>query len=496
MQYQSTRSHLSADGCEAVLRGLAPDGGLYVDASLGRRSFPWDEVLCLPTLRMAARIMSHLLPDFDGMDELTQRAYEGKFDSPLLTPLVSAGDYRILELFHGPTCAFKDVALSILPLLMTKAKSLRGQSEQILILTATSGDTGKAALEGFHDVAGTGILVFYPDGGVSPVQRLQMVTQPGENVQVCAVSGNFDDCQNGVKKAFAALGESGEPEKHGIILSSANSINIGRLAPQVVYYFLAYSQLMDKAEIGAGDPVDFVVPTGNFGDILAGYLAKQMGLPVGHLICASNANRVLTDFFESGVYDRRREFMRTASPSMDILISSNLERLLFLASDGADAFVAACMHALARDGSYTVPEEVMDRIRRDIAAGCCSEAECAETIGRVWRDQHYLADPHTAVALKVTDEWKASGRAAKAVVTLSTASPFKFPAAVLAAVGGDAASAAADEFAGMEALSALSGLPVPPGLAGLREKPVRFEDVISADALEDYVHDIIRKGGV
>ena len=497
MQYQSTRSKMTADGCEAVLRGLAADGGLYTDTSLGKRSFPWDEILCLPTLSMAARIMAHLLPDFGDMDELTRRAFASKFDSPLLTPLAKAGDYRILELFHGPTCAFKDVALSVLPLLMTKAKEQLGESEQVLILTATSGDTGKAALEGFHDVDGTGILVFYPDGGVSPVQRLQMVTQPGKNVQVCAVSGNFDDCQSAVKKAFAALNAGGEPKKHGIVLSSANSINIGRLAPQVVYYFLAYRQLMDLGEIRSGDPVDFVVPTGNFGDILAGYLAKQMGLPVGRLVCASNANRVLTDFFASGVYDRRREFLRTASPSMDILISSNLERLLFLASDGAEAFVSACMQALAREGSYTVPGEIMERIRKDIAAGCCSEEECRRTIGRVWREQGYLCDPHTAVALKVTDEWKASGKAARAVVTLSTASPFKFPAAVLAAVSEEGtAGMPADEFAGMEALSALSGLPVPPALAGLREKAVRFDGVISAGAIDGYVRDIIRKGGI
>ena len=493
MLYQSTRGGAPADGCEAVLRGIAPDGGLYVDAALAKRPFPWDEVLCLPPLSMAARIMSHLLPDFDGMDELLRKAWPERFDSPAITPLAVAGDHRVLELFHGPTCAFKDVALSVLPLLMTKAREKRGGAGQTLILTATSGDTGKAALEGFCNVDGTGIVVFFPDGGVSPVQRLQMVTQTGENVRVCAVSGNFDDCQNGVKKAFAALNESGEPAHHGIALSSANSINIGRLAPQTVYYFLAYRQLMDRDEIAPGDKVDFVVPTGNFGDILAGYQAKLMGLPVGRLVCASNANRVLTDFFETGVYDRRREFMRTASPSMDILISSNLERLLYLVSNGADAFVSACMHALSRNGSYTVPEEVMARIRKDFAAGCCSEEECSETIGRVWREDHYLADPHTAVALKVTDEWKASGQAAKAVVTLSTASPFKFPAAVLAAAGG---SVSGDEFADMEALSALSGRPVPSALSGLREKPVRFADVIAPDEIGDYVHEIIRKGGV
>ncbi len=493
MQYQSTRSDISANGLQAVLSGLAPDGGLYVDSSLSRRPFPWDEVLSLSPLSMAARILSHLLPDFEDMDEIVRLSYTNKFDTPLLTPLVSAGDYRILELFHGPTSAFKDVALSVLPVLMTKARRLSASSEKTIILTATSGDTGKAALEGFHDVEGTGILVFYPDGGVSPVQHAQMVTQTGENVRVCAVSGNFDDCQSGVKRAFAALSRSEELKRLNCALSSANSINIGRLAPQVVYYFLAYRQLLDAGDIKLGDPVDFVVPTGNFGDIFAGYQAKQMGLPVGKLVCASNANRVLTDFFANGVYDRRRDFLRTASPSMDILISSNLERLLYIASDGAYAFVRACMNYLASNGVYTVPEDIMSRIRQDFAAGCCDEETCRETIGRVWRELGYLADPHTAVALRVTDEWKGTGKAAKAVVTLSTASPFKFPGAVLEAAG---VMPSGDEFAQMEALSRMSGLPIPAGLSGLKEKPVRFTDVIGGSAIEDYVMEVIRKGEV
>ena len=493
MQVQSTRGGSGADCREAVLKGLAPDGGLYVDDSLRERFFPWDEVLFLPPLKAAARILSHLLPDFENMDEIVQRSYAGKFDTPALTPLVRAGDHRILELFHGPTSAFKDVALSVLPVLMTEAKKVDRDAGKTVILTATSGDTGKAALEGFHDVEGTGIIVFYPDGGVSPVQRAQMVTQPGKNVKVCAVSGNFDDCQNGVKRAFAALSENKELAASGCALSSANSINIGRLAPQTVYYFLAYRQLLDMDDIRLGDPVDFVVPTGNFGDILAAYQAKQMGLPVGKLICASNANRVLTDFFETGVYDRRREFLRTTSPSMDILISSNLERLLYLASDGAGAFVSACMKALAREGVYTVPEEIMARIREDFAAASCNEAQCAETIGRVWRECGYLADPHTAVALHAADQWKASGQAAKAIITLSTASPFKFPGAVLSAIGEEAEG---DEFSQMEQLSRITRLPIPQGLACLRGKDVRFSDVIDGSEIENYVLNTIRKGEI
>ncbi|MBQ5405994.1 MAG: threonine synthase [Oscillospiraceae bacterium] len=482
MFYQSTRSDRRVTDTAAILEGIAPDGGLYIDPSLSDRPFDWKGCLALSPLGMAEAILSHLLPGFADMGGLVRRAYDGKFDSDELTPLMQVGDDYVLELFHGPTAAFKDVALSMLPQLVTAARVQEGVKDKIVILTATSGDTGKAALEGFHDVEGTGILVFYPDAGVSPVQKAQMVTQVGANVKVCAVRGNFDDCQTGVKRAFAAL--KGDALPAGCRLSSANSINIGRLAPQVVYYFIAYAALLRRGAIRMGEAVDYVVPTGNFGDILAGYFAKLMGLPVGTLVCASNANRVLTDFLETGVYDKRRDFLKTASPSMDILVSSNLERLLFLASGGDTALVADCMKKLGSEGVYRFPEEAMARIREDFAAGCCGEEDCLRTIGRVWREQGYLCDTHTAVAMQVAQEYKAARPEGRKTVVLSTASPYKFPAAVLKAIGGDLSG---DEFEQMERLAAIAKVPVPRGLQGLRERPVLHTDVIGADELVDYV---------
>ena len=333
MQYQSTRNkNLKAGSAQAVLNGLAPDGGLYTMPSFDEARFDYRDVLNLDTFSMSARILSKLLPDFSEqeMTSLVRAGYEGKFESDHLTPSVPVGEDFILELFRGPTSAFKDVALSMLPRLMTAAKEKCGFTDEILILTATSGDTGKAAMEGFCNVPGTKIIVFYPYGGVSAVQQAQMATQAGDNVCVCAVRGNFDDAQTGVKKIFSAVGREKLLDGKGVSLSSANSINIGRLAPQVVYYYRAYADLLKMGRIREGDKVDFVVPTGNFGDILAGYFAKEMGLPVGRLVCASNANNVLTEFLRTGRYDRRRPFFKTVSPSMDILVSSNLERLLYL----------------------------------------------------------------------------------------------------------------------------------------------------------------------
>ena len=319
MFYISTRGdQKKVTSAEAIRQGLAPDGGLYIDPSLKSRPFDWEACLRLSPLGMAEMILSHLLPGFEDMGTLVRRAYEGKFDSDELTPLVKVGDQYVLELFHGPTAAFKDVALSMLPQLVTAARRQEGVEDRIVILTATSGDTGKAALEGFHDVEGTGIIVFYPDAGVSPVQKAQMVTQTGANVKVCAVRGNFDDCQTGVKRAFAAL--TGDKLPAGCRLSSANSINIGRLAPQVVYYFIAYAELLKRGEIALGDKVDYVVPTGNFGDILAGYFAKLMGLPVGKLVCASNANNILTDFLRTGVLKNRfrtRKVVPSGAPTSE-----------------------------------------------------------------------------------------------------------------------------------------------------------------------------------
>lgn len=349
MIYHSTRDEkLTAAPARAVLEGIAPDGGLYV-CDPGKLEFDWQGALQKDTMSMAADILGALLPGFQDMNGLVRASYAGKFASDDLTPLVPVGERYVLELYHGPTSAFKDVALSVLPRLVSAAAKQEGAGD-VVILTATSGDTGKAALEGFHDVPGTRIMVFYPAGGVSPVQEAQMVTQEGSNVRVCAIRGNFDDAQTGVKNVFAAC--KGK-ELHGAILSSANSINIGRLAPQVVYYFRAYADLVQAGRIRVGEKVHFVVPTGNFGDILAGYFAKRMGLPVGRLVCASNANDVLTEFISTGVYDRRRPFYKTTSPSMDILVSSNLERLLYLLSEGDCGYVAGLMEQLEPGGTLS-----------------------------------------------------------------------------------------------------------------------------------------------
>ena len=486
MQYQSTRSTYVTDDVRAVLDGIAPDGGLFVDPMLGERTFDWQGCLRLPPLKMAEALLGHLLDGFEDMDILVERAYRDKFDTPELTPLVPVGEDWALELFHGPTSAFKDVALSVLPQLISAARRQLGEKGETLILTATSGDTGKAALEGFHDVLGTRIAVFYPDGGVSAVQRRQMVTQRGANVSVCAVRGNFDDCQRGVKQTFAQL-----RGQDGLHLSSANSINIGRLAPQLVYYFIAYAHLLEAGRISLGDPVDYVVPTGNFGDILAGYMAKRLGLPVGRLVCASNANRVLTDFFRTGVYDRRREFLRTASPSMDILISSNLERLLFYALKGDVAAVSDCMVRLERDGYYRLSGALMAELRRDFAAYCCDEAACGETIGRIYRDCGYVCDPHTAVGFCAAEQYKRDAWSGAPVVVLSTASPYKFPGVVLRAFDG---AVPEDEYDQMDALSALTGTPVPKDLASLRQAAELHCDVIDREELTDYVLGLEKRG--
>ena len=437
MRYHSTRSNRDlVDSAEAVLLGLAGDGGLYMPEALPA----FDAAACLQkdTYGMADALLSAFLPDIPQMTNLVHRAYTGKFTAPDLTPTVAAGPFTVLELFHGPTSAFKDVALSMLPQLLTAAKAEKKMEEDVLILTATSGDTGKAALEGFKDVPGIRICVFYPDGGVSKVQRAQMVTQEGENVTVCAVKGNFDDAQTGVKNIFAAC----RSVKAGC-LSSANSINIGRLVPQITYYFKAYRDLMDRGQVRFGEPVNFCVPTGNFGDILAGYLAKLLGLPVGKLICASNANNVLTDFIRTGTYDRCRPLHKTISPSMDILVSSNLERLLYLMSGADTTLVAELMQQLNTKGSYTVPKVLRETIQKEFWAGCCDDGGAQKTIARVWEQYRYLCDPHTATGWAVAEDYVNQTGDTNPMVVLSTASAYKFPAAVLEALGG---AESADEF--------------------------------------------------
>lgn len=488
MIYQSTRNNgLKASSAQAILDGMARDGGLYSPASLSDLSFDWQGTLSLSTQNMAVKILSALLPSFSEaeMGSLIRQAYAGKFETDELTPTASVGEDTILELFRGPTSAFKDVALSMLPVLMTAARKKCGMTDEILILTATSGDTGKAAMEGFRNVPGTRIMVFYPYGGVSPVQQAQMATQDGDNVCVSAVRGNFDDAQTGVKRIFAAVEEQGLLAGKGVRLSSANSINIGRLAPQVVYYFRAYANLVRAGRINLGDPVDYAVPTGNFGDILAGYFAREMGLPVGKLICASNANNILTDFLRTGVYDRNRPFYKTLSPSMDILVSSNLERLLFLLSHDAD-LVAKLMKSLSETGAYEVPAALKAKLDGLFFAASCDDDGTKAVIGRVWRQYGYLMDTHTAVAYDAAQRYKAACPDHAPVVILSTASPYKFPAAVLEALG---KAAGEDEFEAMERLEALTGVPMPKNLRGLKDRPVRHRDVIERADMLSYVLD-------
>ena len=499
MLYHSTRNKsLTATGAQAVLRGLAPDGGLYMPASLPE--FDWIGCLNCSAQEMSERILSALLPDIPNMKELVARAYTGKFETEELTPTVSVGDFHVLELYRGPTSAFKDVALCMLPQLLTAARKQEGQEKEIMILTATSGDTGKAALAGFADVEGVQITVFYPHGGVSQVQRAQMVTQEGKNVHVCAVEGNFDDAQTGVKQIFAACRDKELPFE----LSSANSINIGRLAPQIMYYFKAYKDLMDKGVINLGERVNFSVPTGNFGDILAGFLAKMLGLPVGKLLCASNDNNVLTEFLNTGRYNRLRPLYKTKSPSMDILVSSNLERLLYLLSGDCE-LVAELMEKLNKDGRYHVPDYLLARIGRYFYGGCCGDYKGLQTIGRVWKEQGYLMDTHTASGWAVAEDYVNQTGDKRPMVVLSTASPYKFPDAVLTAVQNADRPAAKDfwaikdefmalktspegsEYDHMAALQALTGVPIPKNLATLQGKPELHTDVIPKEEMLEYV---------
>ncbi len=479
MQFFSTRDQSRrGSASQAIAQGLSEEGGLFVP-----ESFPQVDVKALCGLdypAMAAAVLREYLTDYDpaflaGAAAATYgAAFGGK--AGYLAPV--EGDTWALELWHGPTCAFKDYALQLMPKLLVEAKRNLGRTEKTLILVATSGDTGKAALDGYHDIPGVEIAVFYPTGGTSEIQRLQMATQEGANVAVYAVHGNFDDAQTGVKRVFADKETAARLAQRNICLSSANSINWGRLAPQIVYYFAAYAQLLKAGKIAFGDEVDFCVPTGNFGDILAGYYAKRMGLPVGRLVCASNQNNVLTDFLRTGVYTARRAFYKTSSPSMDILVSSNLERLLWHVT-GSDAEVAGLMDQLNREGSYPVRPETLAAIQGTFACGWSSEEEVAAEIRTRWERDGYLCDTHTAVAFHVAGQQK---RAGVPMVVLSTASPFKFPRSVLAALGH---AAPEDDFEAMQALEQATGRTAPASLAGLRQKPERFDAVIDPSQIAE-----------
>lgn len=476
MQYQSTRdSRLRVSASEAIVRGLAPQSGLFVPESFPQADLDAWKHLSYPEL--AQKVLAGFLTDYsaDFLKEATERTYGAAFGGNAgRTVRVHDGLYA-LELWHGPTCAFKDYALQLMPKLLVEAKRNLGRTETTRILVATSGDTGKAALAGYAGLDGIEISVFYPNAGTSEIQRLQMVTQTGDNVQVYAVDGNFDDAQTGVKRVFADTSVAEELEKRNICLSSANSINWGRLAPQIVYYFYAYFRLAEQGSVAWGEPVDFCVPTGNFGDILAGYYAKRMGLPVGKLVCASNKNNVLTDFIRTGTYDARRTFYKTTSPSMDILISSNLERLLYHVS-GSSEKVAGWMQGLARTGYYTVDANTLAKIQENFAAGFAGDEEGCEEIRARFEADHYLCDTHTAVAFRVAENC----RSAAPMVVLSTASPFKFPRDVLSALGEEVPES---DFAAMAALTQATGQQAPGSLQELDRLPVRFTEVIAPEQI-------------
>lgn len=485
MDYVSTRDKTQkVSAAKAIASGIAPDGGLYCPTEIPKLTADDFAALCAKDYRgRSADILGRYLTDFtaDELQQYAARAYaDEKFGGSDTAPLVRLDDGRyILELWHGPTCAFKDMALQMLPHLLTASLRKTGETRTACILVATSGDTGKAALDGFADVEGTKIMVYYPVDGVSTIQKLQMVTQKGSNVQVCAIRGNFDDAQSAVKKIFTDQASIDKLDQQGMTLSSANSINWGRLAPQIAYYVSAYCDLLNRGDVKLGDPINVCVPTGNFGNILAAYFAKQMGVPINKLICASNENNVLTDFFTSGgTYDRVRLFHTTISPSMDILISSNLERLLFLVSGYNDTMVADLMKQLTENGSYTVPSDVFAGIGDQFEAGFCDDTQTKQTIAQLFEEKGYLSDTHTAVAVKVYEDYRARTGDTTPTVIASTASPFKFCQSVISALGGEVNS---DGTELLDQLHSMTGAPIPAPLAALSGLAPRFDLVIDRE---------------
>ncbi|MBC7765316.1 MAG: threonine synthase [Hyphomonadaceae bacterium] len=497
MQYESTRNPDSlVESAMAIKMGLSPEGGLFVPTSIPKLT--QGEIMKLAELGYNARaveILKLYLTDFslEEVKECVDHAYnKDKFETVNIAPIYQLHEQcYFLELWHGPTCAFKDMALQILPHLLIKSAQKTGEDKEIVILVATSGDTGKAALEGFKNVPGTRIIVFYPNEGVSDIQKLQMVTQEGDNVHVMAVKGNFDDAQNGVKKIFTDPLYAAELSEKGFVLSSANSINWGRLLPQIVYYFSTYADLMKNEEINPGDKINVVVPTGNFGNILACYYAKEMGLPIHKMICASNENNVLTDFIHTGIYDRNRTFKLTASPSMDILISSNLERLLFLLANRDATQINAWMDSLKTAGKYEVDSATKEKITASFWAGSCDDAQTFDAIRQVSEQFSYVMDTHTAVGKCVYDQYvTATGDKTKTVIA-STASPFKFSQDVLSALQPDEDLSQSSAFELLQILSEQSGMRIPPALGDLRNKTVRFGETCEKEDMQAVVSTLL-----
>ena len=489
--YNSTRSRgISIKASQAILQGLSEDGGLFVPDHIPALDRSLEELAQMDYRQVAIEVMKLYLTDFteEELKGCIEKAYDGKFDTERIAPLREAGGAYYLELFHGPTIAFKDMALSILPHLMIAAARKNKVKNEIVILTATSGDTGKAALAGFAGVEGTRIVVFYPKDGVSAIQEKQMVTQKGENTLVVGIRGNFDDAQTGVKRIFADKELAKEMEGKGFQFSSANSINIGRLVPQICYYVYAYGTLLREGKIAVGEAINVVVPTGNFGNILAAFYAKNMGLPIGKLICASNENKVLYDFFRTGDYDRNREFVLTSSPSMDILISSNLERLVYLSAGNDADRNRAFMESLGGQGRYEITED-MKAALSDFYGNYATEKEAAAEIRRLYQDCGYVIDTHTAVASGVYRKYvQETGDMAKAVIA-STASPYKFARSVMSAIG--RADGAKDDFELVDELARLSGVKVPRAVEEIRTAPVLHEKQCETAQMKDVVKEFL-----
>lgn len=491
VMYQSTRGgENQVTASQAILQGLAVDGGLFMPTAIPPLDISMEQLSRMTYQETAYEVMKLFLTDFteEELKYCINSAYDSKFDTDVIAPLVKAGDAYYLELFHGSTIAFKDMALSILPYLMTTSAKKNHVEREIVILTATSGDTGKAAMAGFADVKGTRIIVFYPKDGVSKVQELQMVTQKGDNTSVVAIHGNFDDAQTGVKQIFGDKEFAKQLEEQGFQFSSANSINIGRLVPQVVYYVYAYAKLLANKEITDGEHINVAVPTGNFGNILAAYFAKQMGVPIQTLICASNNNKVLYDFFTTGTYDKNREFILTNSPSMDILISSNLERLIYL-STGADAKKAAqMMEDLAQKGSYTITPDMKSRMG-DFWGNFATQEENQAAIRSLYEDMGYVLDTHTAVAAAVCEKYHAQTGDKTKMVIASTASPYKFSRSVMEAIGGSQGEK--DEFEVIDELCRVSGISIPPAVEEIRSAPVRHHLECDVDGMKEMIEGIL-----
>ncbi len=491
LMYISTRDKsIQKTASQAILQGLSPDGGLFVPQALPRMDKSISELSKLSYQDLAYEVMKLFLTDFteDELRGCISAAYGSGFDSSKIAPLHKAGSAYYLELFHGKTIAFKDMALSILPHLMTTSAKKNGLTDEIVILTATSGDTGKAALSGFAGVPGTRIIVFYPKDGVSDIQKLQMVTQEGDNTLVVGIDGNFDQAQTGVKMMFSDDSLKSDLKKSGFVFSSANSINIGRLVPQIVYYFWSYCQLLSGGKISDGDSINVTVPTGNFGNILAAFYAKQMGLPIAKLICASNENKVLYDFFTTGDYDKNREFTLTSSPSMDILISSNLERLIYFIAGEDDAANRGLMESLSTKGIYSITPSMKEKLV-DFYGNFATEAETKEEIRRVFEDSGYIIDPHTAVASSVYEKYKKETGDETITVIASTASPYKFTRTVMQAIGRDDASKSDIELT--DDLKIASGVSVPAAIEEIKSAPVRHTTLCSVDGMEQVVRDFL-----